>query len=227
MLIFTIWYTIFIIILTTVIDNGILTLWLISIYIFLIIISGMPDIKLQLESWNYPPSKIKSAGKYSFLFDWKRKKSKDVQMPIELIKAAQFLFWHVIIFTFIFWIIGILIPYSEVDIFILYLFTALPIALWFIGKSERTAFVTKYKRTTRYNWIYQFWRPLKRTEPEPVKIGDGAVEVIDKQKRKTYVSIRMQDTQELVTQVLYCREVNCQTNQIYPVYEICSVKYII
>lgn len=219
-------YLIIIVILTYFIDNGVLALWLYATYLFFLIIGTMSEVKDEFIDWDYPQNRLKSAGKYSFLFDWKNRKQKDVIMPIELIVASQLLFWQIIIYTVIFWTVGIIFPHSEGDIFLSYSTIAVTIELFFFGKGYRIAFVAKYKRFTKANWKYQFWRPLKKSEPEPVKIANGKVVDIQKVRKKTYVSVCKQESQELITKVLFCKEESCQIGKTYSIYEICNVKYI-
>lgn len=127
-------FLIFIIILTHFIDNGVLALWLYTLYVFLLIIGAMPEVKEELIDWDYPKNRYKSAGKYSFLFDWKNRKQQDVIVPIELLAASQILFWQIVIYTAIFWTVGIIFPHSEGDIFFSYIVIAVIIELFFLCK---------------------------------------------------------------------------------------------
>lgn len=190
-------------------------------------IQGMTKVYMECIVFEYPkgdyvcPRYLRSVFKRNGMGDGSYI-PKEIVISIYMLisEFAAHVFWMVIVKFFI----GGSIYYLAHGFLLLFLvFTV--VLLLIIFRIEYKIFIQKFKRLTRHNWwhiILNYYRPRK----SPEKIGKCEILSEKKIKKKIFVTVKVIDTEETFSEVIFSAKRRNGKKQIYNLYEICKVKYI-
>lgn len=198
-------------------------LWVMSIIMFQMSFeTGNEHIYLEIIE-DYPIQDCVKPRRFRFMYERLNKLSnKDIPKEMyycETIKVYGFIIYSILIFLMLF--INEYLASLFGGIYIGF-FAVLSILSAFLLK--RKSFVERYKLLNRYNIKYLF---LPDNEPYPKKIGKCQIINESKRGNKTFVTVKILETNEVKKRVLLSGKNRQGNAAVYNLYEICNVFYIV